>query len=370
LARAFGARRGMTGQTFAGETFAGKLGERIRRDGPISIADYMNAVTAAYYARGDVFGTAGDFITAPEISQTFGELIGLWCAVMWRNMGAPARFTLVECGPGRGTLMKDLLRAAARMPGFAAAAEIHLVEQSPALKSMQRDALKDHAVTWHGDITGVPAGPMVLVANEFLDALPIRQFQKTPAGWRERFVTVDEHGALAFILKEGTPEAAPQAEPNAIFETSPAIADFVSHICARLAANGGAALLIDYGHAATAAGDTLQAVKEHRPCGIFETPGEADLTAHVDFEAVAAAARACGLAVFGPLAQGTWLSRLGIKLRGLQLAKGKNPEVAREIEQGIRRLTEPEAMGALFKVMALAHPALATPDGFQQDAAP
>jgi len=349
------------------------LAERIRQDGTISIADYMDAVTEAYYARGDVFGVAGDFITAPEISQTLGELIGLWCAVTWQNMGAPQRFHLVECGPGRGTLMKDLLRAAQRAPGFLKAAEIHLIERSLALKGMQRAALKNHLVNWHEDIAGVPDGPqepIILVGNEFLDALPIRQFQKTADGWRERCVTATKDGALTFTLKESAPENPPPTLPGAdlgaVYETSPAVADFISKISARIARDGGAALLIDYGHAVSAAGDTLQAVKKHKPCGIFETPGEADLTAHVDFEAVARAAHP--LKVFGPIAQGTWLNRLGIKLRGLQLAKGKSPETARSIESGIRRLTEPEAMGALFKVIALAHPALATPDGFQQDA--
>jgi len=352
-----------------GTALATILAERIREGGPISIAEYMSTVAEAYYARGDVFGVAGDFITAPEISQTFGELIGLWCAVTWQNMGAPEHFHLVECGPGRGTLMKDLLRAAQRAPGFLKAAEIHLIERSPALKGMQRAALKNHAVTWHDDIAAVPDGPqepMILVGNEFLDALPIRQFQKTADGWRERCVTTTKDGAFTFTLKDAAPENPPAADLGAVYETSPAIADFISKISARIARDGGAVLLIDYGHGVSAAGDTLQAVKKHKPCGIFETPGEADLTAHVDFEAVARAAHP--LKVFGPVAQGTWLNRLGIKLRGLQLAKGKPPETARSIESGIRRLTEPEAMGALFKVIALTHPALATPDGFQQDA--
>ena len=164
----------------------GELAERIRRDGPISVADYMNTIAEAYYARGDVFGADGDFITAPEISQTFGELIGLWCAVVWQNMGSPKDFHLVECGPGRGTLMSDLLRAASRVPGFSP--NIHLVEHSAALKVRQRTALKDHTVTWHQDLSSVPPGPMILVGNEFLDALPIRQFEKTTDGWAERYI--------------------------------------------------------------------------------------------------------------------------------------------------------------------------------------
>ncbi len=346
---------------------AASLADRIRRGGPISIADYMEAVAGAYYARGDVFGADGDFITAPEISQVFGELIGLWCADVWRNMGAPSPFRLVECGPGRGTLMKDLLRATARIPGFLAAAEIHLVERSPALKLKQRKLLKDYRVSWHDDLGGVPDGPLLVVANEFLDALPVRQFQMTVEGWKERYVTVDAVGRFDVVLAPGAPQTAPAAKAGAIFETSPAIIGFVSQLAGRLVRDGGAALLIDYGHTFTAIGETLQAVKKHRPCDILATPGEADLTAHVDFAAVAGTARAGGAAVFGPIDQGTWLARLGIRLRGLQLARDKPPDVAKAVDSGIRRLIEPDAMGALFKVMAIGHPALATPDGFQQD---
>ncbi|MSO72699.1 MAG: class I SAM-dependent methyltransferase [Rhodospirillaceae bacterium] len=344
------------------------LAGQIRSAGPISVAEYMDAVAKAYYARAEVFGPAGDFVTAPEISQVFGELIGLWCAVVWRNMGAPASFRLVECGPGRGTLMNDLLRAAARGPGFTAAAEIHLVERSPALRAKQRDLLKNQGASWHDDLSAVPRGPLILVANEFLDALPVRQFEMTAAGWMERYVGLDQAGSFIFVLQPGSPEPAPPAKIGAVFEMSPAMTGFASQVAARLSRDGGAALLIDYGHEATAVGETLQAVKKHKPCGVFETPGEADLTAHVDFSAVAKAARTEGAAVFGPLGQGVWLDRLGIKLRGLQLAKAKAPEIAEAIESSVRRLVAPDAMGALFKVMAISHPSLATPDGFQQDA--
>lgn len=349
---------------------ADRLAARIKRDGPISVADYMDAVTEAYYARGDVFGVSGDFTTAPEISQVFGELIGLWCAVVWQNMGKPASFHLIECGPGRGTLMQDLLRAAGRVPGFTTAAHVHLVERSSALRALQRSALMNHNVTWHDAVGTVPHGPLILVGNEFLDALPIHQFEKTATGWMERYVAVDDAGQFSLTLKAGVPNDAPPAENGAIFETSSAAAAFVRDISARIVRDGGAALLIDYGHKATAAGDTLQAVKKHQPCGIFETPGEADLTAHVDFGAVARFARETGANVSGPIEQGTWLSRLGIKLRGVQLATNKPAEVAKSIQSGIHRLTAPDAMGALFKVIAITHPALATPDGFQQDAAP
>ena len=344
------------------------LAARIGREGPISVAAYMQAVADTYYARGDVFGVEGDFITAPEISQTFGELIGLWCAVVWQTMGAPAPFRLVECGPGRGTLMQDLLRAANRVPGFAAAAEVHLVERSPALRERQRTALKEYEVKWHDHLAAVPPGPMLLVANEFLDALPVRQFEMTPDGWRERYVAADDAGVLHFTLQPGAPGEAPRAVVGDVFECSPAITAFMTQLGARIARDGGAALLIDYGHTKTSLGETLQAVKKHRPCGIFETPGECDLTAHVDFAAALGAAH--GVNSYGPIAQGTWLNRLGIKLRGLQLAKGKSAEAAGAIASGIRRLTAPDVMGALFKVAALAHPALAPPGGFEQDAVP
>lgn len=342
---------------------AGTLAAQIRENGPLPLPDYMGAVTHAYYAQPNVIGAAGDFITAPEISQVFGELIGLWSAVVWQTMGSPAKVRVIECGPGRGTLMNDFLRAAARVPGFLAAADIHLVEQSPTLRATQLALLGDR-VTWHDSIDDVLAGPMILVGNEFLDALPIRQFQKAASGWMERYVTVDERGNFSFVLKPSDVSGAPAAQPGAIFETSPAVTAFTAKVAARLVKGGGAALLFDYGHRATAAGETLQALRQHKFCGLFDSPGQADLTAHVDFAAVAEAARTAGAAVYGAIEQGVWLNRLGIKLRGVQLAKGKSPDVAREIESGIRRLIEPDAMGALFKVIGLADPKLARPEGF------
>lgn len=339
------------------------LAERIRRDGPLPLPDYMGAVARAYYAQPSVIGAAGDFITAPEISQTFGELIGLWSAVVWQSMGAPAKVHVVECGPGRGTLMRDFLRAAERVPAFVAAAQVHLVEQSPTLRAHQH-ALLGHRASWHDNIDAVPSGPMILIGNEFLDALPIRQFERTASGWMERYVTVDDAGKFCFVLRPGEVAGAPPAQPGVIFETSPAVTEFAAKVAARLVRDGGAALLFDYGHRTTAAGETLQALKQHKFCGLFDSPGQADLTAHVDFAAVADAARHAGAAVYGAIEQGLWLNRLGIKLRGVQLAQGKSPEVAREIESAIRRLIEPDAMGALFKVIALAAPNLPRPEGF------
>jgi NADH dehydrogenase [ubiquinone] 1 alpha subcomplex assembly factor 7 len=349
------------------------LKERIRRDGPISVADYMETCANAYYAKGEVFGAGGDFITAPEISQAFGEIVGLWSAVTWQALGAPKTFRLVECGPGRGTLMADAMRAAARAPGFTDAARIHLVERSPKLREKQREALKGALATWHDDIEEVPAGVAIIIANEFLDALPIRQWEKTERGWIERAVDVAADGAFRFTHGTARDLDIPltmsaDAAPGAIFETSPATLDWTRRTAARLTEHGGAALVIDYGHTRTAIGDTLQAVKAHRYHAPLADPGEADLTAHVDFEAVATAAREMGAKVFGPTPQGAWLTRLGVTVRGAQLASGKDEIKAKEIRSAVQRLIAPEGMGLLFKVLAFANPALEACEGFGEDA--
>jgi SAM-dependent MidA family methyltransferase len=357
---------------------AARLRTRIRQSGPVPLVEVMAEVAEAYYGRGDVFGRGGDFITAPEISQVFGELIGLWCAVVWDRMGHPADFRLVECGPGRGTLMADLLRATARVPGFAAAADVHLIERSEALRAKQRAAVTHGRVTWHSDIRDVPPGPMILVANEFADALPIQQFVRADDGWHERcvglkgddFVFVD-----GLVCAPNIPKNITSVSNGSIFERNDAACDWMRIVARRIALNGGAALVIDYGHVASALGDTLQAVKEHRFHSVLSDLGAADLTAHVDFEALADAARGDGAMVLGPVLQGTWLGRLGIMLRVAQLTKGKPAEKARDIAAAARRLTAPDGMGMLFKVMAVAsasvaNPSLAPLDGFGEDAAP
>ncbi len=352
---------------------ADSLKERIRREGPISVADYIDVCASAYYAQGEVFGAGGDFITAPEISQAFGEIVGLWCAVTWQALGAPKTFRLVECGPGRGTLMADALRAASRVPGFADAARIHLIERSPKLREKQREALKGALVTWHDGVEDVPAGLAIIVANEFLDALPIRQWEKTDRGWIERAVDLASDGTFKFTLGAARDLDIPlamsaDAAPGAIFETSPAILDWTRRTAARLTEHGGAALVIDYGHTKTALGDTLQAVKAHRYHSPLSDPGEADLTAHVDFEAVATAAREMGAKVFGPTPQGAWLSRLGITVRAAQLSAGKDERKANEIRGAVQRLVAPDGMGLLFKVLAFTNPALEACEGFGEDA--
>ncbi|MGE4063162.1 MAG: class I SAM-dependent methyltransferase [Rhodospirillaceae bacterium] len=353
-------------------SLAAQLKERIRRTGPISVAEFMEACASAYYARGDVFGAAGDFITAPEITQIFGEIVGLWCAVTWQALGSPKAFRLIECGPGRGTLMADALRAATRVPGFKEAARIHLVERSAKLREKQRETLKGELITWHDDLDDVPAGFAIVIANEFLDALPIRQWLKTERGWIERAVEVDD-GGFRFTRGSARDLQLPlaisaDAKEGAVFETSPATIGWTRRLAHRFVEHGGAALVIDYGHTRTAVGDTLQAVKNHKYHNVLEDPGEADLTAHVDFEAVGTAAREMGARVFGPTTQGEWLTRLGISVRAAQLGAGRDENKRQAIHGAVQRLIAPDAMGRLFKVLAFAHPALAACEGFGEDA--
>ena len=349
----------------------------IRRDGPITVADYMALALGhpehGYYRSGDPFGADGDFITAPEISQVFGELLGLWCAVTWRQMGAPARVRLVELGPGRGTLMVDVLRAAATVPKFFAAAELHLVETSPALRARQRQALGRLPVTWHETFDGVPDGPMLLLANEFFDALPVQQFVRDGGAWRRRRVDIDGTGnGLCFVVSSDTaadadlPAAAGDAPDGAVCEICCDGLALAAKLGRRLTAHGGAALIIDYGPAQSAAGESLQAVRGHRPHHVLSAPGTADLTAHVDFEALAVAAGNAGAVAHGPVLQGAFLTRLGIAARADGLCAGATADQAREIRSGCRRLTDPTAMGMLFKAMALCAPGLPVPAGFER----
>lgn len=352
---------------------AAALRARIRRDGPLSVAAYMRLClahpTLGYYRRGTRIGRAGDFITAPEVSQMFGELIGLWCAVLWRSMGQPPRVGLVELGPGRGTLLADALRAARGVPGFCDAIRLHLVEANRTLRTAQRARLARARPAWHDEFEAVPRGPLMVVANEFFDALPIRQFERAGDGWRERVVALDRaSGALRFgtagAVHPGVAGLA-GAPAGAIVERAPAREALAAAVAGRVAADGGAALIVDYGHAAPGLGDTLQAVRRHRPHPVLGDPGEADLTAHVDFPALARAARRRGARVFGPVAQGRFLQALGIEARALRLRRRANAEQAAAIDSGLRRLTAPDGMGTLFKALALAHPALPPPPGFE-----
>ena len=325
----------------------------IGSQGPISIAQYMTMALldpeSGYYATRDPFGTRGDFITAPEISQMFGELVGLWVVQCWRNSGSPSPARLVELGPGRGTLMADALRAVRVAPEFLDAVEIVLVEASPVLRQMQHEKVPGARWLDHFDPDVLSDRPLFLIANEFFDALPIRQYVKTERGWCERMVTA-EGGELAFAL---APVASAldvgEAKDGAVYETSPASIALTEEISRIIATRGGAALIIDYGHEG-GFGDTLQAVAKHKYASILEAPGEADLSAHVDFAALANAARRGGASAFGPAGQGAFLNALGLAARAQQLIQ-KNPGEKESIEAAVDRLTI--QMGTLFKALAI-----------------
>lgn len=323
------------------------------KSGPERLDAFMARAAAAYYAKGE--GIGRDFTTAPEMSQAFGECLGLWAAVTWQAMGAPGRVILAELGPGRGTLMADALRAVDQMmPDFGRALELHLVETSPRLRAAQAEKLGGRVAAWHADVADLPDGPAILLANEFFDALPIRQFVKRGNDWRERFVD----GAGFVEHAAGDMGEGPD---GSILEISEASRDIASTLGQRLATQGGAALILDYGPAESGIGDTLQALRDSAPCDPLADPGEADITAHVDFAALAAAAP---VAAHGPLPMGLFLQRLGLMARSAMLAQSA-PAQAGAILSAAQRLVAPEGMGRLFKALVLAHPGLPTPTGFE-----
>jgi NADH dehydrogenase [ubiquinone] 1 alpha subcomplex assembly factor 7 len=314
---------------------------------------FMARANAAYYATHDPFA---DFTTAPEITQVFGELLGVWAGATWRMMGAPVPVIFCEAGPGRGTLMADALRAITQVvPDFGRALHLHFVESSARLRALV--ATRFPTARWHTRIEDVPDGPLLLLANEFFDALPIRQFVRRADGWAERFVQ-----AGTFIEVPGA-EPPCDAPLGAIVEVSEPARAIARALGARLARRGGAALILDYGTDAPVTGDSLQALRAGRPADPLADPGEADLTAHVDFAALAAAARAAGAASWGPVAQGKFLAALGLFRRTDALARA-NPDRALALIDAAQRLAEPGRMGRLFKALALCHPALPAPPGF------
>ncbi|MBV9687528.1 MAG: SAM-dependent methyltransferase [Alphaproteobacteria bacterium] len=326
---------------------------------------------AGYYARGDPIGASGDFTTAPEISQIFGELIGLWCAELWDRIGRPDPVILAELGPGRGVLMSDLLRAADGLPEFRRALRIFLVEASPALRTEQQQRLCRERPEWVSRVEDIPGGPMLLVANEFLDALPIRQFVRGPDGWSERMVGLDPEDRLVFMdgptnpfAKLIVPEGLRGGQSGAIAEICPAALALASGLGARFAREPGAALFIDYGYFGAASGPTLRAVQRHRAVPALAAPGTADISAHVDFAAFAEAARTVGAEVHGPVGQRRFLTALGVRLRLAVLGAQAAPAERQALEIGVRRLLDPGEMGDVFKAMALASPGLLAPAGF------
>ena len=322
---------------------------------------FMARANAAYYATHDPFK---DFTTAPEITQVFGELLGAWAAIVWDGMGRPAPVLLAECGPGRGTLMADARRATARVaPAFDAAARVHLIETSPRLRAAQ--AARVSGAVWHDTLSTLPPGPLILLANEFLDALPVRQFVGDGAAWGERYVE-EGRGVLAPLPPEDARHLDLSSSPASITrEHSPAAHAFIQQLAARLANEGGAALILDYGPTAPSGYPTLQALHEGRPADPLLDPGSRDLTAHVDFAGLTATARAAGAAVHGPVPQGPFLAALGLFQRTGVLARTQPPAKAGALIQSAQRLAEPNRMGGLFKAMALTHPALPTPPGFE-----
>lgn len=335
-----------------------RLAGQIAATGPLSLAQYMTICLhdpqAGYYATRPGLGAGGDFLTAPLVSQMFGELIGLWAVACWQAMGRPSRFRLVEMGPGDGALMVDLLRAGQTAPGFIEAADLWLVEVSEPLRAVLGERLAFAAPDLADTIDAVPDGaPLILVANELLDCLPTRQFVRTEGGWAERVVGLNDRGDLAFGLSASLPAEAWPGPVGAIVETSPAQAALGSQIGARLAADGGAALLIDYGPAeGEAGGDTFQALRGHQKIDPLACPGEADLTVHADFQAVARAAEAEGARARPLLTQAEFLRRLGIEARAARLARAR-PDLADQIGRQFDRLTAQDQMGTLFKVLAL-----------------
>lgn len=350
------------------------LRRQIGRSGPISVERYMEiALTLprhGYYTKGGVFGVAGDFTTAPEISQMFGELIGLWCVAVWEAMGAPAAFRWIELGPGRGTLLADAWRATGLRPAFRQAARLCAVETSPALRHLQKEQWTKLSMTarWFDQLDDIPTnGPALIIANEFFDALPSRQYVGVAEGWRERLVSLD-NGQFVFKPSLVPPQDGialpPLAKTGAIYECSPARAKMARSMARRIVVHGGAALILDYGYEGPAIGDTLQALRAHKTVHPLAEPGMADLTTHVDFSEIARASASEGVKVQALVSQGAFLKALGIEARAAKLKHGQPPDAAAAVDAALGRLTADEEMGSLFQVMALAHPSCGQLPGF------
>lgn len=349
---------------------AKKLAARIDRDGPLSVEDFMTACLLdpehGYYTTRDPFGAPGDFITAPEVSQMFGELIGLWLWSVWQASGAPGNTHLVELGPGRGTLMADALRALEGATRQDTPFRLHLVEASPTLRGHQRQTLGRRTITWHDDLETLPRdGPLLFVANEFFDALPIRQYVSTTQGWRERLVMCRDGTFEATLDSEPSVIDLPQAPIGRVGETAPVRLSVIADMADRIARQGGAALIVDFTEKALPLVDTFQAVRAHRYADRFRDPGQADLASAVDFPALAMAAGKHGVTTHGPVSQGTLLAALGIKARCEALKRNATSEQAMTLGAAMDRLVSPQGMGEDFVALALLPAGLPAPAGFE-----
>ncbi|MGB3042036.1 MAG: SAM-dependent methyltransferase [Xanthobacteraceae bacterium] len=357
-----------------------EIAKLIATAGPMPVWRYMQLCLThpryGYYIAHDPLGREGDFITAPEVSQMFGELIGLWAASVWREMGSPSTVHLIELGPGRGTMMADALRALRVLPPLHDALSIHMVEINPVLRDQQRATLAGiHNAHWHNSLDDVPRGPSIILANEYIDALPIHQMVKRDDGWHERTVELDAAGKLIFGVAQDAvprfevllPPLVRAAPVGAIFEWRPD--SEIMALATRLRETGGAALIVDYGHVRSDAGDTLQAIARHSFADPLQNAGEADVTAHVDFQALARAAEDVGACVHGPVTQGEFLQRLGIDARANSLMANASEEVADGIKTAKTRLIGGGrgGMGAMFKVLAISDPSLPMLVGFADE---
>ncbi|MEE9348113.1 MAG: SAM-dependent methyltransferase [Robiginitomaculum sp.] len=353
-----------------------RLIKRITAEGPMSIASFMAASlfdpVDGFYPTRDPLGADGDFITAPEISQMFGEMIGLWCVQSWRDMGSPPSFNLIELGPGRGVMMSDILRAARIAPDFLMACSVTLIEASPALEMVQAQTLASAPcmVNWVSDLTKATCGPSLIIGNEFLDCLPIRQFILQKDKWHERVVTIDPDNDAALIFAIDPTEqkgvdlsAFAMAKPGDLAEICPGAEQIIDEVAARFSRDKGRALFIDYGPSESEIGDTLQALKAHKKVGPLNSPGNADLTARVDFGALKASAAAVKLPVFGPITQAQFLGAMGIEARAQKLANS-HPKSSDILARQFSRLTAENEMGALFKAICLQSSGLSDPIGF------
>ncbi|MEO9298254.1 class I SAM-dependent methyltransferase [Devosia alba] len=345
---------------------------QIRTTGPMSVATYMGLClthpTKGYYKTADPLGSAGDFVTAPEISQMFGELIGFFVVNLWQQMGSPKAFTLLELGPGRGTLMADILRVACRAEGLRDALDLRLFETNPALIAEQNARLEVYGAKWIDGFDKVGPGPLLVIANEFFDALPIRQFVRTEDGWHERMVGTN-NGRLVFGLSptpipaSAMPDTLAGAELNAVLEVGLASGEVMNRLATTISTQGGAILAMDYGYARTQTGETLQGVRRHQYADVLDAPGEVDISAHVDFEALGTIAAKAGLAVQPLATQGQFLTRMGINERTSALIAA-NPGSAEDLSTARARLVDPDKMGNLFKAFCAASPGL-QPPGFE-----